>query len=179
MHRRKGELKSGSSAYITVAASLLHSESRNRVTLNKTTSATSSLPLLESENEGSTLLSDSDISRLKWALEQARSILSSKPINAHVVREVAPGAHIQSDSSLADYIKNTAVAANNWCGSASMGSQEDPLSVLDENLRVRGVLDLRVADSSSLPKVPSGNIHATVLAVADYAASDIHTGATV
>ncbi len=184
--RRKDVPGSVPTTYITVAVSLLRSESRTRVTLNHTTSATgdsspsslhaASLPRLQLENEGGVLLSDGDVSRLEWALEQARSILRSAPMNAHVVHEVAPEAHLRSsDNSLAEYVRSTAVAANNWCGSASMGTEEDPLSVLDENLRVRGVQDLRVADSSSLPKIPSGNIHATVLAVADYAASDIHT----
>ena len=129
--------------------------------------------------EGTASLSEGDVSRLEWALEQARFILSSAPLSAHVSREVAPGAHVQgSDGSLSAYVKATAVPANNWCGSARMGVKEDPLSVLDENLRVRGVLDLRVADSSSLPKIPSGNIHASVLAVADYAASECITRKT-
>ena len=125
-HRRKGELKSGSSAYITVAVSLLHSESRNRVTLNQTTPATPALPVLEPESEGNALLSDGDISCLGWALKQARSILNSAPINAHVVHEDAPGAHVQTDDSLAEYIKSTAVAANNWCGSAEYGHRRRP-----------------------------------------------------
>ena len=54
-----------------------------------------------------------------------------------------------------------------------MGPPSDPSSALDEVLRVRGVQDLRVADSSALPALPSGNLQATVLALAEFVAGDI------
>jgi choline dehydrogenase len=49
-----------------------------------------------------------------------------------------------------------------------MGSDEE--SVVDLDLRVRGVEGLRVADASVMPSIPSGNIHAPVMMIAERAA---------
>ena len=59
---------------------------------------------------------------------------------------------------------------------ARLGAVSDRLAVLDEQLRVKGVQDLRVADSSALPDITSGNLQATVLALADFVATDILEG---
>ncbi|MGI9539150.1 MAG: GMC oxidoreductase, partial [Miltoncostaeaceae bacterium] len=48
-----------------------------------------------------------------------------------------------------------------------MGSDEE--SVVDLDLRVRGVEGLRVADASVIPSIPSGNIHAPVMMIAERA----------
>ena len=44
------------------------------------------------------------------------------------------------------------------------------MAVLDDKLRVRGVKNLRVADASSLPKLPNGHTQMVVYAVAEKAA---------
>lgn len=74
------------------------------------------------------------------------------------------------------------MSSSNLVGTAGMGpdiatsldAEDDTSSaVLDSRLRVRGVQSLMVADASAIPLVPNGNIHATVLAVADIAADFI------
>jgi choline dehydrogenase len=49
------------------------------------------------------------------------------------------------------------------------------MAVLDEELRVRGIDNLRVVDSGAIPKIPNGNTHSTVCAVASHAADMIIT----
>jgi choline dehydrogenase len=52
----------------------------------------------------------------------------------------------------------------------------DSESVVDETLKVRGVNNLRIADASVMPRVPNGNIHSTVTAIASMAADILLTG---
>lgn len=56
-------------------------------------------------------------------------------------------------------------------GTCRMGPDEDPGAVLDAELRVRGVEGLRVVDASAMPAIPSGNIHAPVIMLAEHAAA--------
>ncbi|MGH3562038.1 MAG: GMC oxidoreductase, partial [Mycobacterium sp.] len=53
------------------------------------------------------------------------------------------------------------------CGTAKMGPDTDPMAVVDPKLRVRGIEGLRIADASVMPAVPSNNIHAPVLMIAE------------
>ena len=54
-----------------------------------------------------------------------------------------------------------------------MGPAHDPLAVVDERLCVRGLSALRVVDASVMPSMPSGNINAAVMMVAEKAADMI------
>ena len=54
-----------------------------------------------------------------------------------------------------------------------MGAKNDPMAVLDENLKVRGLNGLRVCDASAMPTQITGNLYATVLAMAEKAADII------
>jgi choline dehydrogenase-like flavoprotein len=54
-----------------------------------------------------------------------------------------------------------------------MGSEADPAAVLDEQLRVRGVENLRVCDAAAMPTQITGNLNATVIAMAEKAADMI------
>jgi len=64
-------------------------------------------------------------------------------------------------------IRKTAYTGHHPCSSARMGPDEDPLAVLDSELRVRGVENLRVCDASAMPSQITGNLNATVIAMAE------------
>src|SRR5690606_7177236 len=51
------------------------------------------------------------------------------------------------------------------CGTARMGPDDDPMAVVDPELRVRGLEGLRVADASVMPRITSNNIHAPVIMI--------------
>ncbi len=63
------------------------------------------------------------------------------------------------------------------CGTAKMGPDSDPMAVVDPQLRMRGIEGLRVADASIMPTVPSNNIHAPVLMIAEKCADLIKESA--
>jgi choline dehydrogenase-like flavoprotein len=54
-----------------------------------------------------------------------------------------------------------------------MGHSEDPMAVLDSQMRVRGISGLRVVDASAMPDLTSGNINAPVIMMAERAADMI------
>lgn len=62
------------------------------------------------------------------------------------------------------------------CGTCKMGPEDDPMAVVDPQLRVRGVEGLRVADASVMPKITSNNIHAPVLMIGERCADLIRRG---
>jgi choline dehydrogenase-like flavoprotein len=57
-----------------------------------------------------------------------------------------------------------------------MGSDADPMAVVDDRLRVRGASDLRVVDASAFPDLMGGNINAPTIMMAERAADFIRQG---
>jgi choline dehydrogenase len=81
---------------------------------------------------------------------------------------VVPGAGVRSEPELCAYVEQ---AVDTWfhpVGTCRMGA--DATSVVDGDLRVRGVEGLRVVDASIMPTVPRGNTNAPVIAIAERAA---------
>ena len=76
------------------------------------------------------------------------------------------------------YIENMAYSSFHYGGTCKMGSVEDSSTVVDPELRVKGVTGLRVVDASIMPTLPSGNPSATVIMIAEKAADMIKADAT-
>jgi choline dehydrogenase len=83
--------------------------------------------------------------------------------------EVAPGEAVNTPTGLWDFARNTGGTVFHCVGTCRMGSDEQ--SVLDPNLRVRGVEKLRVIDASVMPKITSANTNATSLMIGERGAA--------
>lgn len=64
-----------------------------------------------------------------------------------------------------------------WTGTCKMGPKSDPGAVVDDELRVYGVKGLRVADTSIMPAMVVGNLHAEALMIGEKAADMIKKAA--
>jgi choline dehydrogenase len=113
----------------------------------------------------------SDIRIMLESHRLGRRIAATDPFAHLVEREEFPGPGTQSDDQVLDYIRANGSTVYHPCGTNRMGS--DDRSVVDPELRVRGVDGLRVVDASVFPLVPSSNIHPAVLMLAERAAGII------
>ena len=97
-------------------------------------------------------------------LKLIRRIASAPPLRDYIELEYRPGPAVRSDEDLLQYCREVGVTVFHPTSTCSMGT------VVDEQLRVKGVQGLRVIDASVIPAVPSGNINAAVVALAEKAA---------
>ncbi|MFC3630427.1 choline dehydrogenase [Paracoccus angustae] len=87
--------------------------------------------------------------------------------------EIQPGAQVQTDDQIDAFIRDHAESAYHPCGTARMGAADDPMAVVDPDLRVIGVEGLRVADSSVFPRITNGNLNGPSIMVGEKAADHI------
>ena len=115
----------------------------------------------------------SDWQDFRTAIRLTREIFAQDAMTPHVKSEIQPGAGSQSDDDLDAYIRAHVESAYHPCGTARMGRRDDPMAVVDPELRVIGVDGLRVADSSVFPQVTNGNLNAPSIMVGEKAADHI------
>jgi choline dehydrogenase len=121
-------------------------------------------------------LSDlADLDPLVSAIGIAREIAATKPLAKQLAAELAPGPDVQSEAQLREWIRGAISTIYHPVGTCAMGGDSKLAaskltSVVDGELRVRGVERLRVVDASVMPAVPRGNTNAPTMAVAERAA---------
>lgn len=107
-----------------------------------------------------------DVSLLVEAIKFARRIIQTDAISELQPIEVAPGANVTSDTDLAAFARQEAAPAWHLAGSCKMARREEG-GVVDEQLKVYGVGNLRVVDASIMPLLPASHPMTTVYAVAE------------
>ena len=105
------------------------------------------------------------------AVGQARQIMTAKALARYRPEEILPGPAVASDEELLAGIGDIATTIFHPVGTCRMGA--DPQSVVDAELRVRGLGGLRVVDASIMPKIVSGNTASPVVMIAEKAADMI------
>ena len=119
------------------------------------------------------LVAESDRQVLLAGMKLARRLLASPALSKFYDREEFPGPQVQSDEELLGAAKQRGTTTFHLMGTCRMAPDSDPTSVVDDQLRVRGLLGLRVVDASVMPTMPSANLNASVLMIAEKAADMI------
>ncbi len=147
---------------ITSTACYLQPESRGTVEIR---SADPSVPPVITANYLST---ENDRRKMIVAVQWQRRIFQQGALAAVVDGELVPGEAVRTDEEILDYVRREAVSIFHPVGTCGMG--EGPLAVVDHQLRLHGIADLRIADASVMPGLLSGNTNATVVMIGERAA---------
>jgi choline dehydrogenase-like flavoprotein len=117
-------------------------------------------------------LSDSeDVGAFVRSIRQAREWVKLGPLGAATAREIYPGPDVESDDDLEAWVRAHVELLYHPSGTCRMGSGDD--SVVDPELRVRGLEGIRVCDASIFPMIPGGNTNAPAMMVAEKGADII------
>ena len=81
----------------------------------------------------------------------------------------------ETEAQWEQYVRQSGGVGYHPVGTCRMGAKDDPMAVLDPQLRVRGVAGLRVIDASAFPAPVSANTNAPTIMVAERAAEFIRT----
>lgn len=103
-------------------------------------------------------------------IKLARRIASQPALAGVVKRELSPGPEAQTDEEIARYVAATHNTVYHPAGTVRMGSDDDGMSPLDPELRVKGVDKLRVADASIMPQLTAVNPNITCYLIGERAA---------
>ncbi len=102
-----------------------------------------------------------------------REILEQSALDAYRGEEIQPGSTAQTDDEIDAWVRNNVESAYHPSCSVKMGACDDAMAVLDAELRVKGMNNLRVVDSSVFPTITNGNLNGPTIMVAERAADII------
>ena len=114
---------------------------------------------------------ESDVATMLEGLKLVRRMAQTPQLARWISTEYDPGPQCTSDEHLVDFIRNKAMTVYHPVGTCKMGSDAD--AVVDQQLRVHGMQQLRVIDASIMPTVTSGNTNAPVIMIAEKASDMI------
>ena len=137
--------------------------SRGSVHINSTDPET---PPVISPNYLST---DEDRKVAAESLRLTRKIVEQAALGPYMPEEYKPGRQYQTDAELIKAAGDIGTTIFHPVGTCKMGRDNDPMAVLDSELRVRGIHHLRVVDASAMPTITSGNTAAPTMMIAERA----------
>lgn len=106
-----------------------------------------------------------DREEMRAAVRLTREIMAQSPLDEFRGEELTPGADMKSDAQIDAFVRSHGESAYHPSCTCSMGY--DDMAVVDADGRVHGVDALRVVDASIMPSVPSGNLNAPTIMLAE------------
>jgi choline dehydrogenase len=149
----------------TVHVCQLRPESRGSVTLD------SSDPFADPVLDMNFLATETDRRTMREGVRITRDIVGRSALAAYRGAELRPGPAVQTDSEIDAWLRQTGETIYHPVGTCRMGA--DAQSVVDPELKVRGVIGLRVVDASVMPTLVGGNTNAPTIMIAEKAADMI------
>ncbi|MBJ8342118.1 GMC family oxidoreductase N-terminal domain-containing protein [Antrihabitans sp. YC3-6] len=143
----------------TIAMSYIAPHSRGRVRIR------SSDPTRKPTVTYNMLATDSEMEEMVEAVELARRVAAASPAHKVLGAEITPGVEVQSRADIAAWIRSSVEHTYHPSCSARIGSPAD--GVVDPQLRVHGVANLRIADASVMPTIIRGNTNATAIMIGE------------
>lgn len=142
----------------------MRSKSRGSVTLR------SNDPEAPPEIQFNYMSCEDDFSDFRAAIRAAVTVFQQPAMKPYTGDMIQPLSSQMSDHDLDDFIREHAESAYHPCGTCRMGAIDDPMAVVDPELKVIGVDGLRVADSSIFPRVTYGNLNGPSIMTGEKAA---------
>lgn len=149
----------------TLSVCQLRPESRGDVTLG------SADPLAAPKMRSNYLSEEVDRRCAIGGIRFARKLAATEPLKSYVQEELQPGPGVgDSDDEILAYARRSGATIFHPSGTCRMGSVDDPMTVVDNRLRVRGVDGLWVVDCSVMPTLVSGNTNVPAIMMGEKAA---------
>ena len=111
------------------------------------------------------LTAETDQRTIVAGLKLCRQLLAIPHLARFTEAESLPGPTVQSDSELLEFARRRGGTVYHPTSTCKIGI--DPMAVVDPELRVRGIVGLRVADASVMPTVISGNTNAAAIMIGE------------
>ncbi|XP_033755070.1 choline dehydrogenase, mitochondrial-like [Pecten maximus] len=120
------------------------------------------------------LSTEKDVKILRNSLKIIREVLKQKAFDPfRAGRELSPGPECQTDAEIDAFNRANGTTDYHPSCTCKMGSESDPLAVVDSQTRVLGVDNLRVVDASIMPNIITGNLNGPTIMLAEKAADII------
>ena len=150
-YKKSGAMKPTSG--ITASICNLRPESRGHIELQ------SSDPNIAPKIFANYLTEEKDIKHMIEGVNKIREVFNTTTMKNLGATEIQPGSIYQSDNEIDEFIRNESLSVYHPIGTCKMGNGTE--CVVDQDLRVKGIRGLRVADASIFPTIISGNTNAT------------------
>ena len=114
-----------------------------------------------------------DWTEMRACVRLTREIFGQAALAPFAGRELQPGADVVSDAAIDAFVRDHVESAYHPSCTCRIGGDDDPMAVVDPALRVRGLSNLRVVDSSVMPSVTTGNLNAPTIMIGEKGADHI------
>lgn len=140
-----------------------------------TVMATSSDPRQKPAVQLNMLTERADVEAMMRGIAFTRELVQQGPLRDMISVEIKPGPHVRTEAELEQWVRDTCLHTYHPACTARMGEPGE--GVLDPELRVHGVQNLRVADASALPQITRANTHAPAILMGERCAAFIRADA--